>query len=181
MVINCVYLTGGLVKPNYGNVRSLDESDLTTLPWDNLSLAEVLLTVQLRCGTGVPTPLPSPGTGVGETAPGGVTVVLITLPLESHNSPSVRSTIPPATGLFPPPCVPTIAPSHLPSLGTIAHHGLLTRHGQKLPPGAILASSTHPIVASTGRATPGPLLPFCCCTQARGGSGGKATWRGEKT
>ena len=85
------------VKPNYGNVRSLDESDLTTLPWDNLSLAEVLLTVQLRCGTGVPTPLPSPGTGVGETAPGGVTVVLITLPLESHNSPSVRSTIPPAT------------------------------------------------------------------------------------
>ena len=103
MAINCVYFTGGLVKPNYGNVRSLDESDLTTLPWDNLSLAEVLLTVQLRCGTGVPTPLPSPGTGVGETAPGGVTVVLITLPLESHNSPSVRSTIPPATGLFPPP------------------------------------------------------------------------------
>ena len=57
------------------------------------------LTDQRRCGTGVPAALPIPATG-GET---GVTVVLITLPLESQSSPSVTSTIPPATGLFPPP------------------------------------------------------------------------------
>lgn len=39
---------------------------------------------------------------VAPGAPEGVTVVLITLPLESHNSPSVTRTIPPATGLLPP-------------------------------------------------------------------------------
>jgi len=67
-------------------------------------LRQKVLTVQLRRScTGVPAPLPNPATGGGETAPGGVTVVLITLPLESHNSPSVTRTIPPATGLFPPP------------------------------------------------------------------------------
>ena len=48
-------------------------------------------------------PLPAPAMGWGEVAPGGVTVVLITLPLESQSSPSTARTMPPATGLLPPP------------------------------------------------------------------------------